>query len=310
MIVASGRLGLGTAPLGNLFTAVSDADADATVHSAWVSGIRTFDTAPQYGHGLAEVRLGRALAQYPRDQFVLSSKVGRVLVAPPAGASRPTTAFVEIPAVDPVFDYSRDGVLRSLDDTLTRLGVDRLDVVHVHDPDHHEAEALATAFPTLIELREQGVIGAVGCGMNQVEMLARFVEQVDLDCILLAGRYSLLDRTGAALLDECARRGVQVIAGGVFNSGLLAAPVEGATFDYAAAAPELVAAAQRLQSVCAEFGVPLPAAAVQFVLRHAAVTCALVGARSAEEIEADVAFAEVVIDPALWPALDAAVQKP
>lgn len=310
MTVAAGRLGLGTAPLGNLFAAVSEADAAATVHAAWASGVRTFDTAPQYGHGLAEVRLGRALEQHPRDQYVLSSKVGRVLVSPPIGAARPPTAFVDIPAVDPVFDYSRDGVLRSLADTLSRLGVDRLDVVHVHDPDHHETEALATAFPTLIELREQGVIGAVGCGMNQVAMLARFVERVDLDCILLAGRYSLLDRSGAELLDDCARRGVQVIAGGVFNSGLLAAPVEGATFDYAAATPSLIAQARRLQSVCSEFAVPLPAAALQFVLRHDAVACALVGARSADEIGADVAFAELDIDPALWPALDTVVQNP
>lgn len=307
MTVASGRLGLGTAPLGNLFTAVSEADAAATVHAAWVSGVRTFDTAPQYGHGLAEARLGRALARYPRNEYILSSKVGRVLVAPLLDAARPPSSFVDIPAVDPVFDYSRDGVMRSLAESLTRLGVDRLDVVHVHDPDQHEAEALATAFPTLIELRDQGVIGAVGCGMNQVEMLARFVERVDLDCILLAGRYTLLDRTGAALVDECARRGVQVIAGGVFNSGLLATPVEGATFDYTAAAPHLVAAAQRLQSVCAEFGVPLPAAALQFVLQHPAVTCALVGARSAQEIAADAAFADLPIHPGLWSALELAV---
>lgn len=302
------RLGLGTAPLGNLFSAVSDAEAEATVHAAWSRGVRYFDTAPQYGHGLAETRLGRALAAYPRDGYRLVSKVGRVLDTPPAGSVRPSSSFVDLPALDPVFDYSRDGVLRSFEDSLTRLGVDRLDIVHVHDPDAHEGAALATAFPTLIELRDQGVIGQVGSGMNQVAMLARFVEQVDLDCILLAGRYTLLDRTGAELLERCIERGVEVIAGGVFNSGLLANPEVGATFDYTLAPPELVAMAQRLQAVCEQFGVPLPAAAIQFVGRDPAIVMTLVGARSVAEIEADVDFAELEIDPSLWAALESATQ--
>ncbi len=296
--------GLGTAPLGNLFSAVDDEEAEATVAAAWARGVRYFDTAPQYGHGLAETRLGRALASYPRSAYRLVSKVGRVLNAPSAGSLRPSSAFVDLPGVDPVFDYSRDGVLRSFDDSLTRLGVDRLDVVHVHDPDDHETEAMATAFPTLVELRDQGAIGRIGCGMNQVAMLARFVEQVDLDCILLAGRYTLLDRTGEQLLERCIERGVQAIAGGVFNSGLLANPSVDATFDYATAAPSLVSLAQRLQSVCGQFGVPLPAAAIQFVGRHPAITMTLVGARSAAEIEADIDYALLPIDPALWEALE------
>jgi len=299
------RLGLGTAPLGNLFSAVTDEDAAATVAAAWQQGIRYFDTAPQYGHGLSETRLGAALAEYPRNEYVLASKVGRVLVAPQPGAARPPSGFVDIPPVDPVFDFSRDGILRSLHESLERLGVDRLDVVHVHDPDEHESEALATAFPTLIELREQGVLGKVGCGMNQVAMLERFVGQVDLDCILLAGRYTLLDRSGESLLADCASRGVEVIAGGVFNSGLLARPEVGATFDYSSASPELVARAMRLQAVCGRFGVPLPAAAVQFVARHPAVAMTLVGARSVSEIEADVAFAALDLPAGLWPALEA-----
>jgi D-threo-aldose 1-dehydrogenase len=304
-VSALDKFGLGTAPLGNLFSAVSDAEAEATVQAAWSRGVRYFDTAPQYGHGLAEIRLGRALAAYPRDEYRLVSKVGRVLDAPLAGAQRPASSFVDLPALDPVFDYSRDGVLRSFEDSLRRLGVDRLDVVHVHDPDAHEAEALATAFDTLIELRDQGVIGAVGSGMNQVAMLARFVEQVDLDCILLAGRYTLLDRTGERLLERCIERSVEVIAGGVFNSGVLANPAVGATFDYAAAAPELVERAQRMQTVCERFATPLPAAAIQFVGRHPAITMTLVGARSVAEIEADISYAELTIDPALWEALEA-----
>jgi D-threo-aldose 1-dehydrogenase len=297
-------LGLGTAPLGNLFTAVSDEQAVATVAAAWRAGVRTFDTAPQYGHGLAEVRLGRALASLPRDEFVLSSKVGRLLRR--IDGVRPASSFVDIPDVDPTFDFTRDGVLRSLEESLTRLGVDRLDVVHVHDPDDFEALALSDAFPALLALRDQGVVGRVGCGMNQFEMLSRFVDRVDLDCVLLAGRWTLLDRSGEPLLDQCADRGVQVVLGGVFNSGLLAQPVPGATFDYTTAPDRLLAAARRLQEVCDSAEVALPAAAVQFALRHPAVHTVLVGARSPEEIEADVSYWRTSLPDELWPRLEAA----
>jgi D-threo-aldose 1-dehydrogenase len=297
------RLGLGTAPLGNLFTAISDDEAAATVRAAWECGVRCFDTAPQYGHGLAELRLGRVLREYPRDAMVVASKVGRVLL--PAGADRADTVFRDVPAFDPVFDFSRDGVLRSIDESLARLGLDRLDVVHVHDPDDHEAEAMASAFPTLLELRDQGVIGRVGCGMNQVEMLSRFVERVDLDCLLLAGRYSLLDRRGAALLDRCRERGVEVFLGGVFNSGLLTRPETGATFDYVAAPAEAVERARSMQVVCEQFGVTLPAAALQFALRHPAVTTVLFGARSPGEVVDDVRYAGVTLPDELWRALEA-----
>ncbi len=299
-------LGLGTAPLGNLFTAVSDEQAAATVSAAWDAGVRYFDTAPQYGHGLAEVRLGRALAGLPRDEFVLASKVGRLLRR--TEGERPVSAFVDIPDVDPVFDFTRDGVLRSLEESLQRLGVDRLDVVHVHDPDEFEELAAAEAFPALLSLRDQGVIGRVGCGMNQFEMLSRFVDRFDVDCVLLAGRWSLLDRSGAPLLEQCAARGVGVVLGGVFNSGLLANPSPDATFDYATASAERVSAAQRLQRVCDEAGVALPAAAVQFALRHPAVHTVLVGARSPEEVTADVAWAGAPVPDELWSALDAVLR--
>lgn len=301
------RLGLGTAPLGNLFTAIPDDDALATVRAAWEHGVRFFDTAPQYGHGLAETRLGEVLAELPRDEFVLASKVGRLLRH--TDGARPSTIFRDVPEVDPVFDFSRDGVLRSLEESLQRLRTDRLDVVHVHDPDDHEAEALASAFPTLIELRDQGVIRQVGCGMNQAAMLGRFVERVDLDCVLVAGRYSLLDRSGAALLDRCRARGVDVILGGVFNSGLLARPEVDATFDYATASPSLVAQARSMQTVCESFGVTLPEAAVQFALRHPAVSTVLVGARSVQEVVDDVSYAASSVPDDLWPALDAVVRQ-
>ena len=295
-------LGLGTAPLGNLFTSITDEESDATIRAAWQAGVRWFDTAPQYGHGLAEVRLGRVLRELPRADVAVVSKVGRLLRAV---SPRPPTIFCDVPDVDPVFDFSRDGVLRSIEESLGRLGVDRLDVVHVHDPDEHERQAVEEAFPTLVELRRQGVIGAVGCGMNQWEMLQRFVREVDLDCVLLAGRYSLLDRSGVPLLDDCAVRGVRVILGGVFNSGLLAHPAVGATFDYEAARPELLAQAVEMQRVCADFGVSLPAAAIQFGRRHPAVSTVLFGARSAAEVVADVEYAAAPLPDELWPALEA-----
>ena len=294
------RLGLGCAPLGNLFQAVADDDAVATVDAAWDAGWRLFDTAPLYGHGLSERRLGAALAGRPRDEYVLSTKVGRLL-RPPAAGSTVATIFVDAPDLDPVFAYSRDAVLRSIDESLERLGVDRIDVVHVHDPDDHEQAALDGAFPALIELREQGVVGAIGCGMNQWQMLDRFVDRVDLDCVLLAGRYTLLDPSGGdELLPHCLDRGVGVVIGGVFNSGLLADPDERATYDYASAPIHLVAQARAMAQVCTAHGVSLTAAALQFALAHPAVTSVLVGARSAAEVHSDATAAAVALPDDLW----------
>ena len=292
------RLGLGTAPLGNLFSTVSDADADATVNAAWDAGIRFFDTAPLYGHGLAERRLGRALSGRPRDEYVIATKVGRLLR--PSTGALPPTIFTDVPDLEPVFAYSRDDTLRSIDESLERLGLDRVDVVHVHDPDDHEADAMTGAFPALIELRDQGVIGAVGAGMNQCEMLDRFVRRVDLDCVLLAGRYTLLDHTGAdALLPRCAERNVGVVIGGVFNSGLLADPDANLTYDYVPASEGLRARARELREIARAGGVTLGAAALQFAMAHPAVTSVVVGARTAKEVHDDVDDAGAVIPPSL-----------
>lgn len=282
-------LALGCAPIGNLFAGVSDANASATVDAAWNAGIRYFDTAPLYGHGVSERRLGRALQTRSRSDYVLSTKVGRVLL--PAGDTRATTVFADVGDLEPEFDFSSDGIMRSLEESLARLGTDRIDVVLVHDPDDHEDEALRHAFPTLLRLRDEGVVEAIGCGMNQTAMLERFVARVDLDCVLLAGRYSLLDRSGSELLAQCAARGVGVILGGVFNTGVLIDPDAHPTYDYAAAPPTVIERARRLQAVCAARGVALGAAALQFAMRHPAVTAVLVGARSAAEVELDVAFA-------------------
>jgi D-threo-aldose 1-dehydrogenase len=295
------RLGLGTAPLGNLFAPVAEADADATVRAALDAGLSYLDTAPHYGLGVAERRLGRVLAGRPRDSFVLSTKVGRLVRPLGPGETADPEGFVAIPPGRRVWDLSGDGVRRSLAESLERLGLERVDVAFLHDPDDHERQAYEQAFPALAELRAQGVVRAIGAGMNQAEMLTRFVRDLDLDVVLVAGRWSLLDqRALAELLPACAGRGVAVVVGGVFNSGLLADPRPGATFDYAPAPPELVERAARLAAVCARHGVPLRAAALAFAFGHPAVTSVLVGARSAAEVADAVAMHALPVPAELW----------
>jgi D-threo-aldose 1-dehydrogenase len=291
------RLGLGLAPLGGLFSPVGEQQARATVERAWQLGIRYFDVAPLYGNGLAERRSGAVLAGKPRAAFTLSTKVGRLL-RPGGGAQ---DIWAEPPGVAPVFDFSAAGVLTSYRESLERLGLDRVDVLHLHDPDDHFEPAVGEALPALVELRARGLIGAVSAGMNQAAMLAAFVRTGAMDCVLLAGRYTLLDQSGAAeLLPLCADRGVPVIAAGVFNSGLLAEPRRGATFDYAPADARLLDRALAVQAVCARHDVPLRAAALQFPLTHPAVTCVLVGARSPAEVDDAVRMAGVAIPGVLW----------
>jgi D-threo-aldose 1-dehydrogenase len=303
--VAVTRLGFGAAPIGNLFSAVGDADASTAVDAAWRAGIRFFDTAPLYGHGLSERRLGAALRARPRDELVVATKVGRLLV-PDAGPP-PDDGFVATPPLRPVFDFSHDATLRALDDSLTRLGLDRVDVLHVHDPDAHADAALRGAFPALRRLRDEGVVGAIGAGMNQSALLARFVREAGVDCVLLAGRYTLLEQTALAdLLPLCAERGVSVIAAGVFNSGLLADPSPGAHYDYRPASDDVIERARRLAAICARHDVALKAAALQFPLAHPAVACVLTGARSAAEVEENARLFTTPVPRALWDDLRAA----
>ncbi|MDR3036569.1 MAG: aldo/keto reductase, partial [Kitasatospora sp.] len=260
------RLVFGGAPIGGLFAPVSEADARATLDAAWAAGIRAFDTAPHYGAGLSEQRLGGFLRGLPRAEFTVSTKVGRRLV-PADGDVEGVDGFYGTPPLRRVRDYSRDGVRASLEDSLSRLGLDRVDVALIHDPDDHATQALDEAYPALAEFRSAGVVGAVGVGMNQARLLEWFVRRADLDCVLVAGRYTLLDTSAArTLFPECLRRGVGVLAGGVFNSGVLASPRPGATYDYAAADPQIVARARRLAAICARHGLPLPAAALRFTL--------------------------------------------
>jgi D-threo-aldose 1-dehydrogenase len=297
-----GEYGLGTAPLAGLFTSVDEEQAERTLAAAWDSGIRYFDTAPHYGAGLAERRLGRFLRGLPGGaaDAVVSTKVGRLLV-PGEGTEE---GFPGRSGHVRVRDYSRDGVLRSLDESLARSGLDRFDLVFIHDPDDHWEQAAGEAYPALAELRDQGVVGAIGAGMNQAEMLIRFVRETDLDAVLVAGRYTLLDRSAAReLLPECERRGVAVIAGGVFNSGVLAG---GTTYDYDTAPPGVLRRARELDRLCASYGVPLPAAALRFPRRHPAVTTVLIGARSAAEIQEDLRLAAMALPEELWKELDRA----
>ena len=296
-------LGLGAAAIGNLYRAVDDATARAAVDAAWDAGIRCFDTAPHYGLGLSERRLGAALRERPRGEFVLSSKVGRLLVPRTPPTARDDEGF-DVPGdLARERDYSRDGVLRSIEATLQRTGLDRLDVVHVHDPDEHWEQAAGEAVPALVELREAGVVGAVGVGMNRSAMLARFLRETDVDLVMLAGRYTLLEQ-GALddVLPAAVELGRSVVAVGVFNSGLLAREQvpDDATWDYEQAPAHLIARARRLAAVCAEHGTTLPAAAIAFPLRHPAVVDVTLGMRTPQEVARNAALHAGGVPEQLW----------
>src|SRR5688572_25880014 len=253
------RLGFGGGPLGGLFEPVADDTAAATLAQAWESGIRHFDTAPHYGIGHSERRFGAFLRGQPRSTFTLSTKVGRYLVEQdPAG--RIDEAF-QVPATHRrVVDFSRDGVRRSLEDSLSRMGLDRVDVLYLHDAEPHFEAALGQGYPALAELRAEGVVGAIGAGKADATLLSRLVEQADVDVVMLAGRYTLLDQSALDdLLPACLNRGVSVVAAAVFNSGVLAQPrpAVGATFEYQAAPTAVLERANRIADVCAEHDVTL-----------------------------------------------------
>ncbi|MEU2672733.1 aldo/keto reductase [Streptomyces sp. NPDC007164] len=307
------ELSFGAAAIGNLFTAVEPARAAAAVDAAWVEGIRYFDTAPHYGLGLSERRLGEALRGRPRDSYTLSTKVGRVLDPLPAGAAgsgNGPDALSEGFAVPAThrrrWDFSADGVHRSIEDSLERLGLDRIDIAYLHDPDDQAEAAFHEAYPALEKLRAQGVVGAIGAGMNQTAMLTRFLRDTDVDVVLCAGRYTLLDQSALTeLLPEAAARGRSVVVGGVFNSGLLADPRPGATYDYAAAPLSLLDRALRIKAVTEGHGVPLRAAALHYPLAHPAVAGVLVGTRSPDEVRDAAALLRREIPDELWDELRA-----
>jgi D-threo-aldose 1-dehydrogenase len=309
------RLGLGGAPLGNLFAAMSDTQAASVVAAAWADGCRSFDTAPHYGNGLSERRLGDALRGRERASFVLSTKVGRLLW-PAADAPRAQHGYVDVLPFVQQWDYSAGGTRRSIEDSLQRLGLAHIDVAYVHDIDaatHGERapqvlrQVLDETLPALRRLQSEGLVGAIGLGVNDWEVAVQVLRHAELDALMLAGRYSLLDHGALAeLLPLCARRGVRVALGGVFNSGILATGVRAggeARFNYAPAAREWVQRTAALEAVCDEFDVPLRAAALQFPLAHEAVEIVMLGARSAGEWSDAVAMMQRHIPAAFWSAL-------
>ena len=295
----------GGAAFGGLYEAVDDDSVAAALQAAWDLGVRAFDTAPHYGVGLSEERMGRFLAGQARDEFVLSTKIGRLLVD---DETAPTDAegFVGTPRRRRVRDYSRDGVRRSIEESLTRLGLDRVNLALIHDPEDYLDEAVAEAAPALSELRAEGAVDAVGVGTNFVEVALRLVREADLDYVMIAGRYTLLDRRAAQeLLPLCAERGVQVLAAGVLNSGLLADPrADNLYFDYRPAPPEVVERARALQRSCEEHGVPLRAAALQFPLRHPVVTGVVLGAGTAAAARDSHEQLGVEVPESLWAELE------
>ncbi len=305
-------LGFGCAPLGNMYAEFSDEQARATVRAAFDLGLRLFDTAPLYGHGLAEHRLGEALRWQPRDSYVLSTKVGRLLrPREPAGVDG--GLFARVLPFEGIYDYSYDGVMRSLEDSLQRLGTWRVDILLIHDVDvwtHGSEEARARRFRevmeggyrALVELREAGVVGAIGAGINEVEACEAFARAGDFDCFLLAGRYTLLEQGALdSLLPLCARKGISLLVGGPFNTGILATGARsGAYYNYAPAPPGILERVAKIEEVCVAFDVPLPAAALQFPLGHPAVAAVVPGARSPEEVRRNRELFATPIPAAFW----------
>ena len=296
-------LGFGGAPIGNLYRDIDDETAIAAVTEAWDLGIRYFDTAPHYGLGLSERRLGEALSAQPREQFLLSTKVGRLIRPAPRPTDLDDEGFMVPGDRVRVRDYSGDGVRRSIDESLERLGTDHIDIVYIHDPDDYWAEAIDGAAPMLSQLRDEGVIGAWGAGMNQSEMLARFVCETDIDLVMQAGRYTLLEQGGREeLIPECERRGVGIVNVGVFNSGILANedPLAQAKYNYEEAPDEIVHKAQKLSVLAAAHGTTLPAVALAFSLRDPAVTNVTVGMRTPDQVRRNVDLFRQTVPVAFW----------
>jgi D-threo-aldose 1-dehydrogenase len=302
------ELGFGASVIGNLYRVTAPQDAAAAVDTAWDAGVRYFDTAPHYGLGLSERRLGAALRDRPRDEYVVSSKVGRLLVPNEHPRGVDDQGFVVRDDLRRQWDFSRDGVLRSLEGTLERTGLDRIDVVYLHDPDEHWQQAADEAMPALAELRDQGVIGAIGAGMNQSAMLARFLRETAADVVMLAGRYTLLDQSALDdVLPAAQAHGKGVVAVGVFNSGLLSQdrPAEGMKYDYQDAPTGLVQRALAIAEVCERYGTTLPAAAIAFPFAHPAVVNVTLGMRTAEQVRRNVELHARRIPDGLWDALRA-----
>jgi D-threo-aldose 1-dehydrogenase len=294
------RLGLGGAPFGGLSEDVAQQRATESIAAGVDVGIRYFDTAPLYGSGKSERYFASALKGVERDSYVLSTKVGRLLN--PTADAQTDDVYLNSPPMDVVFDFSRDGIMRSIEDSLKRLELDRIDIVFVHDPDDHHDQVVKEAFPALAELRSQGVIKAIGAGMNFWEPLAQFAREADFDCFLLAGRYTLLDHSGLIdLMPLCVEKKMSIVLGGPYNSGVLASDLsEETTYFYKSTPPQVLELARKIKAVCDRHGVPLKAAALQFGLAHPVVAATIPGARSADEVRENFDMASFEIPTDLW----------
>lgn len=312
------RLGFGTAPLGNLYRAISDDDAQAILERAWAAGVRYYDTAPLYGMGLSETRLNRFLRGKPRDSYVLSTKVGRLLRACRPEDRDGVGKWFDVPSRREMYDYGYDGVMRSVEFSLERLGVDRIDLLFAHDIDifnHGSAEALvarieefmAGGYEALLSLRDQGVIRAFGAGVNEWQPCQTLAERGDFDIFLLAGRYTLLEQEALdSFLPLADRRGIGVVIGGPYNSGILASgPRPGAFYNYDPAPPDILDRVTRIEAVCAAHGVRMVDAAFQFPLRHPCTVSVIPGGQGVAEMDSNLAAARAVVPEALWADLKA-----
>jgi D-threo-aldose 1-dehydrogenase len=304
------RIGFGGAPLGNLFARIDENDAQGALNAAYDAGLRYFDTAPLYGHGLSETRMGAALSQRPRDSFVLSTKTGRLLRRV-AGTRIDGDGYVEMPPYEAVYDYSYDGTMRSVEQSLERLKLSRIDILFIHDIDgwtHGDVqpqryrEAIQGAFPALDKLRSEGTVGAIGVGVNEWQVTERAARDADFDCFLLAGRYTLLEQDAlSSFLPLCVSRKIGIVIGGAYNSGILATgPVDGAVYNYKPAPPEIKKRVAQIEAVCRRHNVPLAAAALQFPLHHPAVATVIPGARTPGEVAANLKLLATDIPDALW----------
>ena len=302
------RVGLGCASLGGMYGDIPEEQAYEVVRRALSLGINVIDTAPLYGYGKSEIRIGRAVLGRKRSDFVLATKVGRLLVPKEQGGDTSQDAnWGSEPPLRPRFDFSYDAAMRSVEESLKRLQIDRIDILHIHDPDNHYEQALRGAYPALDKLRSQGVIRAVSAGMNQSEMLARFAREGDFDCFLLAGRYSILEQ-GAMneLFPLCAKKNIGIMLGGTYNSGILASDLKaGAKFNYGEAPADVLERARGLQTVAARHRVSLKAAALQFALAHPQVTGVIPGTRVPDRVDENLKLVDEPIPAGFWAELKA-----
>jgi len=304
------RLGFGGTGLGNLYAAMAEREAIETLDAAYASGLRYYDTAPLYGHGLSELRLGSGLRRFSDPSVVVSTKVGWRL-KPTFGGPTDAGLFQDITAFSRFNDYSYDGAMRSFEDSLSRLGAQRVDILLIHDVDRRNQGnrlpevfrvAMTGAYRALLSLREQGLIKAIGCGLNEWEACQQFAEAGDFDCFLLAGRYTLLEQESIkSFLPLCERRGIGIVLGGPYNSGILASgAVKGAWFDYAPATDAVLSKVATIQEVCARHNVPLKAAALQFPLHHRCVASVIPGTRSPTELAENLRMLHAPIPAEFW----------